>query len=73
LIDKRAAGRDASDAFEMAWKASVRKHNARLRLQRMAEWHEFYSRLAYSHARLAERFEARAEALLQDGNERSNA
>jgi hypothetical protein len=31
LIDKGAAGREEGAAAEMAWKASVRRHNAKLR------------------------------------------
>ena len=57
---------NAANAEEMLWKASVRKHNAKLRRQHRAEWFSFYSRLAESHARISRDFEAKAEALLED-------
>ncbi len=66
LIDKRAAARTGANFEEMAWKESVRRHNAKLRRQHRAEWHAYFSRLADAHARISERLEARALELLED-------
>ena len=48
FIEKRAAGREEANASEMAWKESVRKHNAKLRRQRKGEWFCYFSALASS-------------------------
>ncbi len=66
LIDKRAAERGAANLEEMAWKASVRRHNARLRRQHRAEWFAYFSTLASSLRASADEFDARAEALLEE-------
>ena len=66
LIEKRTAERDGANAEEELWKASARKHNAKLRRQHRAEWFAFYSRLADSLRASAERYDRRAEALLED-------
>ena len=66
LIEKRAGERNEANAAEMLWKESVRRHNAKLRRERMAEWFEFYSRLAYSLRASAEEYERRAEVLLEE-------
>ena len=68
LIDKRAEAAGRANAEEDLWKASVRKHEAKLRRQHRAEWYEFYSRLAESHACISEHFEEKARALLEDEN-----
>jgi hypothetical protein len=65
LIDKRAAGRGEATAEEMAWKTSVRRHNAKLRRQRQGEWYCYFSALADSLRASAEEFERRAERLLE--------
>ena len=66
LIENRSRQRPEANDAEMLWKESVRKHNAKLRRERMAEWFEFYSRLAYSLRASADEFDARAEALLEE-------
>ena len=72
LIDKRAAARTGAASFEeMAWKESVRKHNARLRRQHRQEWFVYFSTLADSLRRSADHYEAKAEALLENETERS--
>ena len=65
LIEKRTAERDGANAEEELWKASARKHNAKLRRQHRAEWYGFYCRLADSLRASAERYERRAEELLE--------
>ncbi len=66
LIARRARERDDANVEEMMWKASVRKHNAKLRRQHRAEWFCYFSALADSLRRSAEEFERRAEKLLED-------
>ena len=66
LIDKRAAARAGANAEETAWKASVRKHNAKLRRERRAEWFCYWSALADSLRASAEEYERRAERLLEE-------
>jgi hypothetical protein len=66
LIDKRAAGRERATAEEESWKASVRRHHAKLRGRRKAEWFCYWSALADSLRKSADEFEAKAQALLQD-------
>ena len=66
LIDKRAAGREKAAAEEMAWKASVRRHNAKLRRQRQGEWFCYFAALADSLRRSADHYERRALELLEN-------
>jgi hypothetical protein len=66
LIEKRSRQWSEANAEEMAWKASVRKHNAKLRRQRKAEWFCYWSALADSLRASAEVYEARASALLEE-------
>ena len=67
LIEKRTGRGEANDA-EMMWKASVRKHNARLRRERRAEWFCYFSALADSLRRSADEFDAKASALLEESD-----
>ena len=59
---------------EMMWKESTRKHNARLRRQRRAEWYAYHvdqaERLRRTMTALVERHEAEALKLIEGGNER---
>ena len=71
MIDKRAAERATANLEEMAWKASVRRHNARVRREHRALWFTYYSNLAASLKTSADWYEARAAELLEDTNERS--
>ena len=73
LIERRAGERNEANAAEMAWKESVRKHNARLWRERQGEWFCYWSALADSLRKSAEHFEAKAQALLEDEPERRNA
>ena len=72
LIEKRAKANDEANFEEQAWKASARKHNAKLRRQHRAEWFAYFSNLADSLRRSADEFDARASALLED-DEKGNA
>ena len=69
LIEKRARQHEESNASEMAWKESVRKHHAKLRRQRQGEWFCYWSALADSLRKSAEHFEAKARELLEDERE----
>jgi hypothetical protein len=66
LIDKRSRRHEEANASEMAWKASVRRHHARLRRQRRGEWFCYWSALAESLRKSADEFERRALELLED-------
>ena len=66
LIDKRAAERGTANLEEMAWKASVRRHNAKLRRQRQGEWYCYFAALADSLRRSADHYERRALELLEN-------
>ena len=72
LIDKRAAARTGANLEEESWKASVRRHNAKLGRENRAAWYAFYSRLVASLKASAERYERRAEALCEERPERSH-
>ena len=65
LIEKRTGRGEANDA-EMMWKASVRRHNARIRRENRALWFTYYSNLAASLKTSVDWYEARAEALLEE-------
>ncbi len=67
LIEKRSRQRSEANAVEESWKASVRKHNAKLRRQHRAEWFCYWSALADSLRRSADHYERRALELLEDG------
>jgi len=52
---------------EELWAESERRHTARTREQNRWEWVRYFDRMAANHARLSESYEARAEALCQEG------
>jgi hypothetical protein len=66
LIEKRAKANSQANVEEMAWKASVRKHHAKLRRQHKAEWYCYFCGLADSMRRSAQEFDRKAEALLEE-------
>ena len=67
LIDRRA--RAEANFEEMAWKASVRKHNAKLGRERRAEGFRYWSALASSLRLSAAEYDRKAEALLEEPGE----
>ncbi len=67
FIDRRAEKNGAAGAEEMAWKSSVRAHNARQRKQARAAWFAHFCRMAENHARISEDYERRAEQLCEEG------
>ena len=69
LIERRAK----QAAVEDLWEASVKKDKERKRRQRRGEWFCYWSALADSLRKSADEFEAKAQALLEDGNERRDA
>ena len=71
LVERRSRQRSEANFEEAAWKASVRKHNAKLRRERRAEWLCYFSALADSLRASADEFDRRAEKLLFDATERS--
>ncbi len=67
LIDKRALQHEEANLEEMAWKASVRRHNAKLRRQqRRGEWYCYFAALADSLRASADHYERRALELLEN-------
>ncbi len=72
LVRRRADKPPDPDELEPSYRESVRRHRERRRRANAAAWYEFYSRLADSHARISEYFEAKARALLleDEGKER---
>jgi hypothetical protein len=66
LIERRAREASKQGALEDLWEASVKKDKERRRRALRAEWHAYFHRLAEAHARMSERFEARALELLED-------
>ena len=69
MIEKRSRNGEVDpDEREEAWKASVRRYNARRREENRLAWCEHFSRLAGSLRARAEEYDQRA-ALLQDRGE----
>ena len=68
LVERRAEAAGRANAEEELWKASVRKHNARLRRQHRAEWFAYFSTLASSLRASADEFDRRAEQLLEEAD-----
>ena len=66
LIDKRAAARTGATFEEESWKASVRRHNAKIRRQHHAAWFVYFSTLADSLRASADEFDRKAEALTRE-------
>jgi hypothetical protein len=66
LIEKRSRQRSEANAVEELWRASVRRHNARVRRQHRAEWFTYFSNLAAALRASAEEFDRKAEALLEE-------
>jgi hypothetical protein len=66
LIERRAGEGGRANAEEVLWKASVRKHHAKLGRQRRTECFAHYSCLSASLRRSAEEYDRRAEALPEE-------
>ncbi len=67
FISRRAEKNGAARAEEMAWKSSARAHNARQRKEARAAWFAHFCRMSENHARIAQDYERRAEALCEEG------
>ncbi len=68
FIERRAEKNGAAGAEEMAWKSSVRAHNARRDRENRAAWFAHFCRMAENHARISEDYERRAEELCEEGS-----
>ena len=68
LIEKRAKGAKKENAEEMMWKASVRRYHEAARRKNQAAWYAHFCRMAENHARIAQDYERRAEALCEEGS-----
>jgi hypothetical protein len=62
--DRRVADEGDRAAEEM-WMESVARYKEREREQNRWEWVRFFDRMAQSHARISEDYEARAQKLLE--------
>lgn len=68
LIEKRAAkGEVDPDTAEALWQSSVRRYQERVRQQNVAAWFAYFCSQAEAHRKLSQDYEARAEALCQEG------
>ncbi len=59
-------GQDAANAVAAMWQASERAHERKQREENRTLWFVYFSHLAHSCRQQAERYEARAEALLEE-------
>ena len=73
LIERRSREKANANLEADTWRASERRHNERERRVLRAEWFAFYSRLAASLRTSAERYERRAEELLEDDGRKETA
>ena len=64
---ERSAVTTVQQEREGLWEASVRRDRERRRREIRAEWFGFFSRMAESHARIAQDYQRRAEELCQKG------
>ena len=64
--DRRVADEGERPALE-AWMESERRYDARRRRKNRALWFAHFCRMADSHARIAQDYERRAEALCEEG------
>ncbi len=67
LIERRAREKSNANELEEMYRESARRHRERLRRANAALWYEFHMRLADSHAGIAREHEAKALALLEEG------
>jgi hypothetical protein len=63
FINARSKAKKKANEEEELWKASERLHKEKLREENRSEWISFFDRMAQCHARIAEDYERRAEAL----------
>ncbi len=68
LIEERARQHGEANLEEESWKASVRRHNEKIRRRRRAEWFRYWSALASSLRASADEFDRRAARLLEEGD-----
>jgi hypothetical protein len=62
---ERRVADEGERAAEEMWRESVARYNEREREQNRWEWVRFFDRMAQSHARISEDYEARAQKLLE--------
>ncbi len=68
LIVRR--GRDGANAVEELWKASERRHREELQRENREAWAEYHRGLALVHHGLAAENAARADALIEEKEEK---
>jgi hypothetical protein len=67
FIEKRARQNKEGRAEEATYAASVRRYHSRQRKKNVAAWFAHFCRMAENHARIAQDYERRAEALCKEG------
>ena len=60
-------GAEHANALEALWRDSEQRRTAQLHKENRALWYVHFCRMAESHRKLSEDYEARAEALCQEG------
>ncbi len=73
MLDRAAAGvwearpgQQAANELEEFWRTSELRVLAKQREENRLAWHDYYSHCAHSARQQAERYEARAEAILEE-------
>ncbi len=67
FVERRAKAASKAEAEEMMWKASVRRHNEKIRRKNRAAWFSYFCGQAQAHAAIAADYERRAEELCEEG------
>jgi hypothetical protein len=70
FIEKCARQAKDSEKVEELWLKSATRDRARRREENRTLWIEFHSRLSHSHARISAEHEAKAQALLEQSEEK---
>ncbi len=69
FIERRASREPDPDTSEASYAESVRRFHARRRQENRAAWYVHFCRMSENHRKLSEEYEARAEALCQEGDD----
>ena len=67
FIERQAQKNGAAQAQQDLWKITEKKYRDHKRRQRVAAWFAYFCQQAEAHRKLSESYEARAEALCQEG------
>jgi hypothetical protein len=67
FIDRRAEKNTEQRPEEVAYAASVKRHNTRQRKETRAAWFAHFCRMSENHAKISEDYQRRAEQLCEEG------